>query len=473
MMTLPIEFKERMRALLGDEAEMFFSSVENGEAVRSFRVNPAKLSAEELEALSPNLQREKMPFPKGGYYTKESHPGSHPCHHAGMIYVQDPSAMATVCAIEVKKGMKILDTCSAPGGKTTQLAALTGDFGIVVANEYEGKRASILHSNIERLGCRNTVILNHDTKVLGELYPDTFDLVLADAPCSGEGMFRKNPLAVEEWSIENVKMCAERQREILGNVVRCVKKGGYLIYSTCTFSLEENEMNVDWLLDQYPEFALCEVTEELKNATSDGIMYEGCSSDMRKTRRFYPHISRGEGQFIALFKRQGEHEGLPENVKKSKKKAQMQKPDRIELQAIALAEDFIRENLTNDFFELPYKLTVRGDRIYLSPNINLPDRGVVAPGVIAGEIMNKRFVPHHQLFTSFGQYFVRKISLDVNGELVKDYLRGLEIDVEYHPQSEKSQGYAAVLVGNVALGGGKISGQKCKNHYPKGLRNKF
>ena len=217
--------------------------------------------------------------------------------------MQDPSAMATVWAVELSEGMTVLDSCSAPGGKTTQIAAAVGESGIVVANEYEAKRCRILQGNVERMGAKNTVVVNLDTAEIAELYPQKFDLVLCDAPCSGEGMFRKNKLAIDEWNEDNVTMCAERQREILSNVAKCVAPQGILLYSTCTFSLEENEMNVAWFLDSHKDFELVPVSDILSRHTSDGICLDGCGYDMTLTRRFYPHVSNGEGQFIALMRR--------------------------------------------------------------------------------------------------------------------------------------------------------------------------
>ena len=473
---LPIEFKERMRSLLGDESERFFSEIENGNSVRAFRVNGIKLSIEAFEAAAPEIQREKTEFPEEAFYTDEPYPGSLPCHHAGMIYMQDPSAMATVHAIKITEGAKILDSCSAPGGKTTQLAAFAGESGIVVANEYEAKRCRILQSNVERMGCRNTVVVNLDTAVLAEIYPEKFDVVLCDAPCSGEGMFRKNELAVGEWSLENVKMCAERQREILENVAKCVSGGGRLIYSTCTFSLEENEMNVEWFLDTHPDFSLVEVEDGLKKVTSDGISFEGCRFDMTKTRRFYPHVSHGEGQFIAVFERSQTE--MPESAdsiprKDKKKKTVPEKVSRTDAELLAAAKEFLKENLREGFEgEGKYELVVLGSRAYLKPDIALPNYGVFAAGVCVGEINGKRFVPHHQLFSAFGTEFLRRVDLASRSPETFNYLKGMEISVDGKMAScAKPDGWAAVLVEGCALGGGKISSGVCKNHYPTGLRN--
>lgn len=471
---LPEKFKERMERLLGQQSEAFFRAIESGEAVRSFRVNTIKCSVGDFEAADVQIDKRKATFPSDAYYTEEKTPGRLSCHHSGMIYMQDPSAMATVHAIEIKEGARVLDSCSAPGGKTTQLAAAVGSRGVVVANEYEAKRCRILQSNVERMGCVNTVVVNLDTAVLAETYPAEFDVVLCDAPCSGEGMFRKNLLAIDEWSEENVEMCAERQREILTNVEKCVAQNGYLIYSTCTFSLEENEMNVEWFLDKYPDFELYEVAEGLRQVTSDGICFEGCRYDMTKTRRFYPHVSAGEGQFIAVMRRRGDNFCKNESTVKQKgKKGGAQKPDKQELEAIAAAKSFIDENLLADSFDKDfYELAYLNGNVYIKPKIALPKYSVFAAGVCVGELVGKRLVPHHQLFSAYGACFKRKILLGGDSVQAAQYLRGLEIAIEgFERFEDKADGWAAVLIDGCAVGGGKVSNGVCKNHYPKGLRN--
>lgn len=467
---LPAEFRDRMTALLGDQAKSFFEEIENNAPVRSFRVNNIKITREEFEEIDPFIERKKADFPPECYYTEEKFPGSLPCHHAGMIYMQDPSAMATVHAVKIDEGMKILDACAAPGGKTTQLSAAAGESGAVVANEYDTKRCRILQSNVERMGCVNTVVVNLDTAMLAETYPEKFDVVLADAPCSGEGMFRKNSLAVDEWSVDNVIMCAERQREILTNVAKCVAFGGALIYSTCTFSLEENEKNVDWFLSSHPEFELCDVEPELKKATSDGINFEGAVADMRKARRFYPHISHGEGQFIAVMRKTAENGKEYSEGRKRKEKSCDVRKKRQEIEDLALAKEFLEENLVS---APDLELKVIGEKVFLCPDINLPKYSVFCAGVCVGEVLRGRLVPHHQLFSAFGKLFLRQIMLTSTDKRTADYLAGMEISAEdvVCLDGAKHDGWAAVLVDNVALGGGKISNRVCKNHYPKGLRN--
>ena len=473
---LPIEFKERMRALLGGESELLFAEIEGGVAIKSFRINDIKVKVGNGYELPAQIDGERADFPKGAFYTDEAHPGSLPCHHAGMIYMQDPSAMATVHAIKIQEGAIILDSCSAPGGKTTQLAAMTGEEGIVVANEYEAKRCRILLGNVERMGCRNTTVINLDTAVLAEVYPEKFDVVLCDAPCSGEGMFRKNRQAIDEWSLENVMMCAERQREILENVAKCVAAGGSLIYSTCTFSLEENEMNVRWFLETHSDFELVDVEEGLRAVTSDGISLDGCEIDMTKARRFYPHVSKGEGQFIAVMKRSAsasnEEKVTSRRDKEKKKKSTPEKRSREEIELLSAAGEFLRNNLMHGFENgVNYRLVALNNRAYLSRDIALPSYGVFAAGVCVGEINGKRFLPHHQLFSAFGTSFKRRVMLSSGDSETALYLKGLEINVSGKEIYEDSpDGFAAVLVDGCALGGGKISGGICKNHYPKGLR---
>ncbi len=485
-MTLPKEFKDRMTRLLGEgEACELFSAIEREDAVRAFRVNDIKTDICSFESADPEIERRAADFPRGAYLTEEKFPGSCPCHHSGAIYMQDISAMSTVSAVTLEEGMRVLDSCSAPGGKTTQLAAAVGERGIVVANEYDKKRCRILQGNVERMGAKNTVICNLDTAELAKTYPDVFDLVLCDAPCSGEGMFRKNELAVGEWSEENVKMCALRQREILGNAAKCVKAQGKLLYSTCTFSLEENEENVAWFLSEFPEFKLIKVNNELINQSCDGYLLKNCPADMTLCRRIYPHRSKGEGQFIALFERLGSTDkgslADGEAWDRSKKRGNErngktkggQTAGKNERESIAAAEAFLRENVSADALKrFDGELRMLGNIVFLSPRINLPEYNVIAAGVAVGEYQKGRILPHHQLFSAYGSDFRLKILLSGRSAEAKKYLSGEEIAVDGLCESEdgRKSGYAAVLIDRCSAGGAKVSNGAAKNHYPKGLR---
>ena len=458
-MKLPEKFKERMLTYDGVDAERLFYSLENGEPQRAFRVNNIKISTEDYLKINP-IDATPIPFAEEGFYTDAERVGGLPHHHAGMIYMQDPSAMITVKALDIKEGWRVLDSCASPGGKTTQLSAAVGDSGIVVCNEYVTKRCRILEENITRLGCRNTVILNLDTKYIAEFYPEKFDLVLCDAPCSGEGMFRKNELAVSEWSPENVEMCAERQMEILENCARCVEKDGYLLYSTCTFSLEENERNVESFLNSHPEFCLCDVSEAVKKHTADGIVFDGCTHDMTLTRRFYPYVSDGEGQFIALM-RKTESVISEKTVRRADKKARdgKGKPQAATMEAISVVNKFIADNLCGVDHLKPF---IYNDKVYLCPDIEIMPFGVFSAGVLMGEVRKGRLVPSHHLFSALGKYFKNKIELSPDDPRVTDYVNGYEITIPEAPN-----GFAVITICGAPLGGVKASGGACKNHYLK------
>ncbi len=453
-----------MRKILGEDAEQLFYALDNTEPQKAFRVNTLKISAENFAAFSA-LSAEPIPYADNCFYTDAEHPGSTVEHLSGMIYMQDPSAIGTVCAATLREGDRVLDTCAAPGGKTTQLSALIGDGGVLLANEYVTKRARILQSNVERLGCKNVAITNLDTKHFREPYRAFFDLVVVDAPCSGEGMFRKNSIAVDEWSEENVIMCASRQVEILDNVADCVKVGGHLLYSTCTFSLEENEMNVDAFLDRHKDFSLVPVSDVLREHTSDGICYDGCRRDMTLTRRFYPHVTRGEGQFIALMERVSDSE-LPEAkevVRRKSKSFSESKKSPSETADLRTAEEFLHKNLVS---RPDGELYTHNGSIYLRPDLPLPEFGLFSCGVCLGEVRKGRLVPHHHLFTAYGHLFKNKVELSPIDANLKKYFEGQEIPA---PDS-LINGWGVVTTNGVACGGVKISSGVCKNHFPKGCR---
>ena len=466
---LPIEFKQRMEILLGNDAKAFFDELEYGEPARSFRVNTIKVSVEDFERIN-RLDAQKMPHVPDGYYTNEEKPGNTAAHHSGMIYMQDPGAMSTACAVEIEAGWRVLDCCAAPGGKSSQLAALVGEDGLVVSNEFVSKRATILQGNLERMGCRSSVVLNFDARELCNTYFEYFDLVVCDAPCSGEGMFRKNDLAITEWSPQNVRMCAERQKSIIDSIEKCVAVGGLLLYSTCTYSLDENEMLVDEFLREHKNFELVPVKENIRNITADGINFEGAIHDMASCRRFYPHVSKGEGQFIALMRKLSPSEpprAVSKATKNNKKQPiKSQRETAEERDALNVAQDFLKKHL----IKMPNKqLTYKGGMVRLCPNCPTPEYNVLMRGVCVGEIVKGRLVPHHQLFSAYGGDFKNKVELDSTDPRVAEYIKGMEIDISDLPDT--SDGYAALMVDGCALGGVKVSGGRAKNHYPKGLRS--
>ena len=285
MIQLPQQFAERMKILLGDEYESYVDAL-NSPPVRAFRVNTDKISLSDFQKINP-FSTQKIPYVENGFYFTDEKIGNHPYHHAGMIYVQEPGAMAPAECIDLEPNWYVLDMCSAPGGKSSQLKNKLGEDGVLVSNEIIPSRCKILTGNVERLGLQNVVTTCMDTKKLARIFPETFDLVMVDAPCSGEGMFRKEEIAISEWSEESVETCAERQKEILENAVKTLKNGGYIIYATCTFSLEENEMVIDWFLKNHRDFELVRVKKEVEESTCDGIRFEDCECEnINFARRF-------------------------------------------------------------------------------------------------------------------------------------------------------------------------------------------
>ena len=452
---IPEAFLARMREMPDLDFDAFLSALERP-AVRALRINTLKTDAKTLLPLLP-FAVTALPFAENAYYAPEDKVGALAAHHAGMIYMQDPGAISSVCAAAPKSGITVLDMCAAPGGKSTQLAAAIAPDGILVCNEYVSARCRILQGNVERLGCRNTVVTNLSTDVLADFYGSFFDLVVADVPCSGEGMFRKYEVAGEEWSEENVANCAIRGREILQNAAACVKPGGKLLYSTCTFAPEENEKQIDRFLCEHPEFSLCPVAPEIINITANGVNFEGLSHDMTPCRRFYPHVSPGEGQFVALLQKDAD-------APHTRPCADSFKPlDKKEAQTVW---DFLAQVLK----ARPEGRLVRmRDDIYLAPEIPIPSKGIFAPGVCIGTMQKGRIVPHHQLFSAYGTEFSHTLSLFADDARVSQYLRGEEIAA---PELAPANGFCTVLYEGAPLGGGKLVGGRLKNHYPKGLRNR-
>ena len=467
MKQLPTAFVSRMRALLGDEGYGRYEKALSEPPSRALRVNTEKISLEEFEAIAP-FPIEKIPYVENGYFFDCDRIGSHPFHHAGMIYVQESAAMMPAECLDIQPDWKILDLCAAPGGKSTQLKNKLGNKGVLISNEIISSRCKILASNIERLGLINTVTTCLSPEKIAALFEKTFDMIMVDAPCSGEGMFRKEEIAIDEWSEGNVKMCAERQAEILENAVKALKDGGYIVYSTCTFSLEENEMTVDKFLSRHPDFELLPVKAEVREASENGINFGGCGCDhLSYTRRFYPHTGKGEGQFMALLHSKAEPcEDSPHKAnvsikpKKSKKGARAANTS-TDTRAVT---DFLDAVLVSyDKSAVKFK----GEApIYFPSEMSLDGVPTFTCGVLIGEIKKNYLLPHHSFFMAMGSLFKNKIDLSPDSEELKKYLHGEEIEVG------APDGWAVITVCGCAVGGVKVVSGVAKNHYPKGLRTK-
>lgn len=435
------EFLSRMKSLLGDEYGEFLQYYNSGENYRGLRVNTLKCTAEKLQK-ALGFEWRATPFcPDACYIPPEiSGLGNHPLHHAGAFYIQEPSAASAVEMLGVEQGDFVLDLCAAPGGKSTQIGAKLKNSGLLWSNEIVRNRANILLSNIERMGIRNAVVSSCHPEQLCERLAGSFDKVLVDAPCSGEGMFRKNSAAQSEWSVEHVKSCAARQRMILESAKKALKPGGVLVYSTCTFSPEENEEVISRFLEKAPDFAL-----------EDAQVSFGRPA-MRYARRIFP-MDGGEGHFAARLRKSGDL--LP-----SREAPPARKIDKSIL-------DFY-DSL---FVDRPFggNIVVKNGKIIILPeNYNYENKGLplLRAGIILGEIVKNRIEPHHSAFmAALSCDCLRSLDLSSGSAEINAFLHGEEI-----PVTDGIRGYTAVCVDGVTVGFGKASGGRLKNKYPKGLR---
>ena len=441
-----------MKNLLGDEYKAFIDSYEE-KPVRAFRVNTDKISLEDFEKINP-FQTEKISYVNNGFYFDYDGIGNHPYHHAGMIYIQEPAAMVPAESIDIQPDWKVLDLCAAPGGKSSQIKNKLGKNGVLVSNEIVPSRCKILTGNMERMGFKNVVTTCMSPQKIEKVFPETFNMIMVDAPCSGEGMFRKEEIAIDEWSPENVKMCAQRQAEILDCAAKMVKVDGYIVYSTCTFSLEENEMTVDAFLQRHPGFQLVPTTQRVQKNTSDGICFDGCKCEnIHYTRRCYPHKTKGEGQFVAvLYYADSNIDSERFFVRVGEEKISQ------------TLVDFLDDTLVS--YEKDNVQIYNGNPVYFTPDFPVGKGVAFSCGVTIGEIRKNYIQPHHQFFMALGKAFKRKIQLKSESEEIKKYLHGEEFSTNC------LNGWAVVMVDGCTVGGVKVSNGNAKNHYPKGLRTK-
>lgn len=424
-MTLPEAFKERMKTDLKNEYDSFLQSFEE-EPTIALRVNTLKLTAEEFKNTVDFCGDSVAWCPTGFYYDGKK--GNHPSSIAGLFYSQEPSAQIAAELVGVEKGDKVLDLCAAPGGKSTQLAAKLHGEGLLVSNEVNPGRAKILCENIERMGITNAVVTNMYPEKMEKLFPCFFDKIVVDAPCSGEGMFRKDDVAVQEWSIEHTHSCAERQLLILDSAYKMLAPGGKLVYSTCTFARVENEGVAEKFADKYPDITLLEM------------------------HRLMPHKIKGEGHFSALFEKNGE-----------KKTEKFSAPVPAKKEMAEAFRMFEKENLN---IALDGSFVSFGEILYLLPKemISLDKIKCVRPGLCLGEVRKGRFIPSHHLCMALKKDdFKRTIAL--SDEEISLYIKGQAI------MNDGEKGYGAMLYKEkYPIGWYKLSDGCAKNHYPKYLR---
>lgn len=464
---LPKEFTDRMKDMLGDEYPAFEESYQR-EKYQALRMNPLKVERSDMTAAVPFAGEGVSWAEDGFYYDAQDKPGRHPYHEAGVYYIQEPSAMLPAELLDAKPGERVLDLCAAPGGKSTQLGAAMGGEGILVCNEIHPARAKILSENIERMGIRNALVTNETPQKLQEHFTGYFDKILVDAPCSGEGMFRKNEDAAGEWSIENVRICADRQDEILDCAAVMLRAGGRLVYSTCTFAPDENEGSISRFLARHPEYEIEEVPEYpglesgvpawCNYRTGEGNTSGSEISDVSKTIRLWPHKIKGEGHYAAVLKKAGSPE--------SGTKVQSRYGEEKGIAAKDCAEylQFAKEHLTGELQGVFYMF---GEQLYLMPEGMPSLRGlkVLRPGLHLGTLKKNRFEPAHALAHALTGDDVKYVcNLSGDGEGIRNYINGGTFPVE----GEK--GWYLITVDGYSTGWGKLAGGIMKNHYPKGLR---
>lgn len=450
---LPELFLKRMETLLGAEYEAFIEGFQ-GERYRSLRLNPLKVRREDYEQNSP-FTLEQVPWEPWGYYYEDGDtPGKHPHHEAGVYYIQEPSAMAPVTFLDVKPGDTVLDLCAAPGGKSTQIAGKLMGEGMLICNEIHPARAKILSENIERMGVTNALVTNETPAHLAQLFPGFFDRILVDAPCSGEGMFRKNENAGEEWSPENVQLCALRQREILDLAAEMLKPGGRLVYSTCTFAPDENEGSVSAFLAEHKEFRPVTLPAN-PFAPGRGDWIEDPAAGIENTCRLWPHKIKGEGHFLAVLEKEGTLDPTPVSGLYGFEKGLGKK----DLQPL---EQFCKENR----LPMPQGVFLRfGDQIYVAME-NCPalkKLTVLRPGLHLGTLKKDRFEPSHSWALSLKKEEVTYV-WNLTAAQAAEYINGQTFP------AEGEKGWYLICVDGYSLGWGKLAGGMMKNHYPKGLR---
>ena len=427
---LPQKFLIRMETQLGEEYPAFLESLERPRAV-ALRFNSLKGRIPQLPFVGNVVPWEPM----GYYYDPASRPGLHPYHEAGVYYLQEASAMSAVALLDPLPGERICDLCAAPGGKSTQIAGrLMGD-GFLLCNEINPKRAKILSRNIERMGIANALVTNEHPGRLADRVPGYFDKVLIDAPCSGEGMFRKEEAAVTDWSLETVQMCARRQAEILDTGAKLVRPGGRLVYSTCTFAPEENEQAVAEFLERHPDFESETVAAPWFTPAGEGQF------------RLWPHKLLGEGHFVAVLRHKGE-EAASGNGDPGEKLPKLW-----------------TEFAAGMGITLPDgKAITYGASLYWAPLAMPPLKGlkVLRPGLELGELKKDRFEPAHALALWLQDCNCVE-DLRADEQRIEEYICGNVITTD-------KKGWCLVTVDGYSIGWGKGDGRQLKNHYPKGLR---
>ena len=470
MADLPQSFLDSMKEILGEDYEAFLAGFD-GQRQYGLRVNTLKMNLEEFERIAP-FHLKKVPWISNGYfYEAEDAPAKHPFYSAGLYYLQEPSAMTPASRLKVQPGERVLDLCAAPGGKATELGAALQGEGLLVANDINTARARALLRNLELFGISNSFVTNEPPHVLAERFPEFFYKIMVDAPCSGEGMFRKNPAVVDSWQEKGPEYFSKLQREIIVQAADMLLPGGMMFYSTCTFSPLENEKTITHLLKERPDMEVIPM-EDYEGFAEGLTSYRGEVFDesCKLCRRIWPHKMSGEGHFMALLhKKSGTQQQVQQTVSQSS--IWWEKCKGLNKEQKAAAEDFFSHvNIAYD----GKRIDVRGDNLYYLPAPKYDGRGLhfLRNGLFMGEFKKKRFEPSQPFALALhAQDFDQVLDFPADDERLSRYLRGETLDVSDLIAGEKKRkGWQLVMVAGHPLGFGKLVNNNLKNKYPAGWR---
>lgn len=470
MADLPQSFLDSMKEILGEDYEAFLAGFD-GQRQYGLRVNTLKMNLEEFERIAP-FHLKKVPWISNGYfYEAEDAPAKHPFYSAGLYYLQEPSAMTPASRLKVQPGERVLDLCAAPGGKATELGAALQGEGLLVANDINTARARALLRNLELFGISNSFVTNEPPHVLAERFPEFFHKIMVDAPCSGEGMFRKNPAVVDSWQEKGPEYFSKLQREIIVQAADMLLPGGMMFYSTCTFSPLENEKTITHLLKERPDMEVIPM-EDYEGFAEGLTSYRGEVFDesCKLCRRIWPYKMSGEGHFMALLhKKSGTQQQVQQTVSQSS--IWWEKCKGLNKEQKAAAEDFFSHvNIAYD----GKRIDVRGDNLYYLPAPKYDGRGLhfLRNGLFMGEFKKKRFEPSQPFALALhAQDFDQVLDFPADDERLSRYLRGETLDVSDLIAGEKKRkGWQLVMVAGHPLGFGKLVNNNLKNKYPAGWR---
>lgn len=452
-MNLPDTYLARMKEMLKEEYNDYIASFDE-QRLYGLRINNLKISTTDFLKISPfNLEKIHW-ISNGYYYANDDKPSKHPYYYAGLYYLQEPSAMTPAELLEIEPNDKVLDLCAAPGGKSTELGAKLNGTGVLVCNDISASRAKSLLKNIELAGIKNSLVLSETPEKLTNYFPQYFDKILVDAPCSGEGMFRKDSSMLKNWSMESVTNYSSIQKTILPYAASMLKPGGYMMYSTCTFSPEENEKTISDFLSKHSEFELVNLPNF--NGFARGVTSYGYGNyDMTKAVRLWPHKIKGEGHFVALLYKKDE-------VFSRKIKLGNEGPKSKEIQ---FYKAFQKEYINMDIDDK--RLKIIKDKLYYLPD-EIPDlKGLrlLRTGLYLGDMKKNRFEPSQALASSLrSQQFSNVVNLDIEDDKVIRYLKGETLQVQ------GMDGWNLICVDNYPLGFAKKSNKMLKNKYYSGWR---